>query len=97
VACLSENEVVEFFQSGRAGPIAARIDSHTADCDRCRRLLADFAQMSSASVHARDLPPSSLPAMSSEADAARRSERVELVQRLAQAQARKYIGLVVKG
>ncbi|HSO38479.1 MAG TPA: serine/threonine-protein kinase, partial [Labilithrix sp.] len=103
MACLSENLIVAFFSPGRSPEIAAQVDAHSAGCAACRQLLAEYALLSAGQRTAPAAPaagpgfsglaaaPTLTPA-GSEADAG-----LELVQRLAQAQARKRVGTLLKG
>ena len=101
MACLSENQIVEFFQPERSPDVTAQVDAHTAVCDGCRRLLAEYAQLSAAHTAATQIDPTArlglaaLPTLTP--GASPQEDRVDLVHRLAQAQARKYVGTVVKG
>ncbi len=93
MACLTENEIVDFFASDRSPDLARTVDAHTAECERCRRLLAEFAQLGqgSALTAVSAALPSLTPSSTSQ------NERIEVIQRLAQAQAKKHIGAVLKG
>ncbi len=45
MACLEENLIVAFFSPGRSPEVVAEVEAHTAECEKCRRLLAEFAQL----------------------------------------------------
>jgi serine/threonine-protein kinase len=98
MGCLTENEVVEFFLPGRPAALAARVDAHTAQCERCRQLLADYARISTMPAGGAPLGVgTAAPVAVSFTSEATQPDRLALIQRLAQAQARKYIGQVLKG
>jgi serine/threonine-protein kinase len=95
MGCLTENEVVEFFLPGRPAALAARVDAHTAQCGRCRQLLADYARIST--MPAPLGVGTAAPVAVSFTSEATQPDRLALIQRLAHARNRKYIGQVLKG
>lgn len=86
---LDENTIVAFFSAERAPDLVARIEAHTAGCERCRTLLAEYAAI------ARTEKPVVTERLASEAS--EEADAVDLVHRLAMAQATKRIGTTVKG
>jgi eukaryotic-like serine/threonine-protein kinase len=92
VGHLDENTIVAFFSAERAPALVARIEAHAAECERCRTLLAEYAAIARTEkpVVTERLASAANPQADGEADA------VELVHRLALAQATKRIGTIVK-
>jgi len=90
VAHLDENIIVAFFSPERTDDVVARVEAHAADCEKCRSLLAEYA-----AIARTEQPVVTEPLV--EQPVADDGNKVDLVHRLALAQATKRIGTIVSG
>ncbi len=95
--CLDENTLIAFFEARLSDEKASEVDEHTAGCEACRRLLAEYAAIAPARDH-RTEPLAALPLEpAAQTEAAKPEDRSDLARRVAQAQAAKRIGRVLCG
>jgi serine/threonine protein kinase len=90
-ACLDENSIVAFFESGLTIDARARVDEHAAECESCRRILAEYGGMARTAL-VRTEPVSGVTEREAGRDGA-----TDIARLLAHAQAARRIGTVLCG